>query len=203
MSEAKFWSKERKKFWMIGALLILLVAAAVAGIYFNASKPDGVPREANKGELSGYLSDEHKAAFRDGTRLEQKFPVTDVEKLGDSIRDWTGNRMAFQDLFPGGGVKFLGAGQSSVPGAGQSAHLRLQSDKGSENLSLFVKQYRQLPPLEEGAAYSLPGRSLGADAPPITIWKHGGTVYYLVAGTKTGIECLRQALGAPEPKKTY
>lgn len=206
MSESQFWSKERKKFWIIGLVLILVAAGVVAGIYLNARKPDGVPREAGKGELAAYLSDEHKAAFREGTRLEQKFDVNDSEQLADKVRDWTGNRISFAEMFTGGGVKFLSAGASQVPGAGNAAHLRLESDgsKGAtgEKFSLFIKQYRKLPELEEGGAYSLPGR-LGGDAPPIQVWKKGGLVYFLVCNTRPGIECLRQALGAPEPKKAY
>jgi hypothetical protein len=201
MAESTFWTAQRRKFWLIGGVLILLTAGGVLTAYLVASKPEGLPRSAAKGELSAFLSDEHRAAFREGTKLEQKFPVTDPDRLGDSLRDWLGSRVSFQELFPGGGVKLLGAGESAVPGAGTSAHLRLGAEP--HQLSLFIKQYRKLPPLDDQTAYTLPGRGLGENAPPITVWRRGGQVLYLVANSGEGLKVLAQGLGAPEPKKPY
>ena len=201
MSEKPFWTPARRRFWTIGAILILLTAAGVLTAYLVASKPEGLPREAGKGELAAFLSDEHKAAFREGTNFSQKFPVTDSAGLADGLRDWVGNAMTFDHLFPGGGVKLLGAGRSAVPGFGVSAHLRLEGSASPSQLSLFIKQYRQMPVLDDLTAYSLPGRGLGDGG--ILVWRRGGQIYYLVSNSQAGLGVLRQALGAPEPKKPY
>jgi hypothetical protein len=101
-------------------------------------------------------------------------------------------------------MRFLSAGRSAVPGTGESAHLRLAgAADDSATCSLFIKQYRQLPPLDDMAVYSLAGRGLGDGAPPILIWRRGGLVYHLVSNTEAGLGLLRKGLGAPEPKKPY
>jgi hypothetical protein len=196
MSEATFWTPQRKKFWAIGGVLIALVAVGVLSAFLLARRGNPEPRSAGKGELAAYLSDEHKAAFREGTRLDQKFTLTEASGLAAGLQSWVGNSKTLEELCPAGGVKLLGAGKSAVPGAGESAHLRLTSDTG-EPLSLFVKQYRQLPKLDE-RAYTLPGR--GA---VIEVWRRGGLVYYLVANTPEGLGVLRTSMGAPAADKPY
>jgi len=200
-----FWTPSRKKFWTIGAILILLTAAGVLTTFLLASRAGTEPRSAAKGELSAYLSDEHKAAFREGTRLEQKFPVTDPAGIAALLQNRIGTAISFEELFTGGGLKLLSAGPSSVPGDGQSVHLRLASLPGKPatevQFSLFIKQYRQLPKLDDMTALTLPGRGLG-DA-PIVVWRKGGLIYYLVANSADGIAVLRQGLGTPEPKNPY
>jgi hypothetical protein len=196
MPDATFWTPKRKRFWTLAGALIALVALGVLGAFLIASRPDLGPQSAGKGELAAYLSDEHRAAFRDGTRLDQKFTVTDAAGLATGLQSWIGNSKGFEEVLPGGGVTFLGAGRSAVPGAGESAHLRLSADTGGD-LSLFIKQYRQLPKLEEGS-YTLKGR--GAS---IEVWRRGGLVYYLVANTPEGLGVLRTAMGAPMPNKPY
>lgn len=193
---ASFWTAQRKRFWMIGGALIVLVGVGVLAAFLLASQPEGLPTSAGKGELAAYLSDEHKAAFREGTRLDQKFTVTDAAGLAAGMQSWVGISKTFEELVPGGGVKFLSAGKSAVPGAGESAHVRLGADAGGD-LSLFAKQYRQLPKLAEGS-YSLRGRGV-----VIEVWRRGGLVYYLVANTGNELGVLRQGLGAPEAKDPY
>ncbi len=199
MTESAFWTAKRRRFWTIGAVLILITGGVVLGTYLVASRPEGVPREAARGELSAFVSDEHKAAFKEGAK--PKFPVSDEAALGDSLRDWVGSRLTMEELFPGGGVKFMSAGKSAVPGAGESAHLRLGA--GEVKVSVFIKQYRKLPVLEDGAAYTLAGRNLGAEAPPITVWRRGGLVCFLVAENAAAMKALREGMRAPEPKKAY
>jgi hypothetical protein len=196
MSDATFWTAKRKRFWTIAGALIVLVALGVLSTFLIARRPEAGPQSAGKGELAAYLSDEHKAAFREGTRLDQKFTLTDMAALGPSLQNWVGNSKTFEELFPGGGLKFLGAGKSAVPGAGESAHLRLTADAGGD-LSLFIKQYRQLPKLDEGS-YTLPGRATSID-----VWRRGGLMYYLVANTSDALGVLRKAMDAPTPNKPY
>jgi hypothetical protein len=70
-------------------------------------------------------------------------------------------------------------------------------------MSLFVMKNWEQPAIGDAEAYVLAGRGLGAGAPPIAIWRRGGLVYALVSNTPEGMAVLRQALGAPEPKKPY
>ena len=83
----EFWTGKRKKFWTIGAILIGLTAAGVVIAYFSVMSKESknAPRAAEKGELAAYLSDEFKAAGREGARLDQKFPVTDP---GPDLHAW-------------------------------------------------------------------------------------------------------------------
>jgi len=211
MSESKgeFWSGRRKKFWTIGVILMLLTAGGVAAAYLIVVKKESanLPRPAAKGELSAYLSDEFKAANREGTRLEKKFPVTDPAQFAESMQSWVGPKVTWEEFFPGGGVKMLGAGAAAVPGPepAKSAHIQLapEPDKTNLGMSIFIQRYTGFPALDDREAYSLPGRNLGQGAPPITVWRRGGLICYLVSNSKDGIEVLRQALGAPEPKKAY
>lgn len=197
----EFWTPQRRRFWAIAAALILLSAGVVAGVYLVASRPGTSERAANKGELSAFLSDEHKAAFREGTKLEQKFPVKDPVTLASSMREWVGKSISWEELFPGGQVKFLGAGKSAVPGAGSSVQLRISAS--NENGSVFIQQYRKKPELEDGGAWKLPGRNLGEGAPPILVWRRGGLVYYLVAENGAAMGLMREGMKAPQPNKQY
>jgi len=192
-----FWTAGRKRFWMIGGSLIVLAGLVVLAVFLVASQPEEGPRSAGKGELAAFLSDEHKAAFREGTRLEAKYTITDAAKLGEGLAQWLGTNKPFEELFPGSGVKLLGAGKSAVPGAGESAHLRLAAEGTAAEMSLFIKQYRQLPRVDEGM-YTLPGRGT-----VIEVWRRGGLLYFLVSNTAEGVAVLRKGMGAPEPIKPY
>lgn len=205
----EFWTAKRKRFWAVGVVLIGLAAATVVTLYVvESSPPKDLPRSAANGELSAYLSDEFKAVSREGTRLEQKLPVTDPAQISESLHNWIGQAITVEELFPGGGIRVLGTGPAAVPGPGKSVHLKLavEGDKGGvakSELSLLIQMYRQMPVLDDKGAYTLPGRGLGVDAPPITVWRRGGLVCYLVSNTKSGMAALRQALGASEPNKPY
>lgn len=193
----------QKKITYLVLLLIGLVGVGIA--YFITSQPKEPPRSAAKGELSAYLSEEFKAIGRDAKLSEKKFPVTDAEQVPGSLHNWIGQEITVAELFPGGGVKMLGAGPAAVPGPGKSMQFRLAPEKADVKgeLSLFIQQYRQMPVLDDKTSYTLPGRGLGAGAPDITIWRRGGLLCCLVSNTTQGMGLLRQALGAEEPKKPY
>lgn len=198
---ASFWTAKRKRFWARAGAFIVGSAGLVATVAYVASRPSIEERAATRGELAAFLSDEHKAAFREGTNVGQKFPVKDAAGVAGSMREWVGERVSFEGLFPGPGVEFMGAGKSAVPGTGKSAHVRVRV--GGAGASVFVKEYRKLPELDDGAAYTLPGRGLGEGAPPITVWRRGGVVCYLVAGDAGAMRALSEGMKAPEPKKAY
>lgn len=205
-SPSTFWSGRRKKFWIVGAVLILITAGVVGGMYAREMKKESapIPRSAAKGELSAYLSDEFKAVAREGTRLDQKFTVSDMAQFGESLHLWVGQSRELDQVFPGGGVTVTGMGAAAVPGPGKSAHLRIAPPKPGVEMSLFIQKYMLDPVLGDDAAYSLPGRALGAGAPEIVVWHpRGGLVFYLVSNSKDGIEVLRKALNASEPNKPY
>jgi hypothetical protein len=121
------------------------------------------------------------------------------------MHNWVGQSITLEEIFPGGGVKLVGVGPATVPGPGKSAHLRLspEAPKGDPKISLFIQRYMQFPALDDREALTLPGRGLGDGAPPIIVWRRGGLTCFLVSNSREGIEVLRQALGAGEPKKPY
>lgn len=140
---------------------------------------------------------------REGVAIDKKLPVTEAEKVPDGLHTWIGQEVTVEEMFPGGGVKLVAAGPAAVPGPGKSAHFKLGTDKGGAQMSLFVMKNWESPKIGDAEAYTLAGRGLGAEAPPITIWRRGGLVYALVSNNASGMGVLRQALGAPEPKKAY
>ncbi len=189
---------QRKKLYLI-VLVIGLVGVGAA--YFIASQPTAQPRTAAKGELSAYFSDEFKAVNKDKETLDKKLTVSEAEKVPEGLHNWIGQELTMEEMFPGGGVKLVAAGAAAVPGPGKSAHFKVGSDKGQ--MSLFIMKNWESPKIGDADAYTLASRGLGAEAPPITIWRRGGLVYALVSNTPEGMGVLRQALGAPEPKKAY
>lgn len=193
-----FWTAKRKKFWMLGGVLIVLTAGVVLTVFLVARQPDNLPRQAAKGEISAFVSDGHKAAFREGVKLDEKFPAKEGDAFARGMWQWVGIQRSMDELFPNPGVTVLGLGSSAVPGLGSSAQARLKV--GEHNASVFFQQYRAYPDLTDGAAYTLASRGLGS---PIVVWRRGGMVCYLAADSAEGMKALREGMGAPEPKKDY
>lgn len=211
---ARRGSAGRAVFWV---LALAVIGGLGYFIWVKKQPPVSQNKPVGK-EVAAYLAREHMQAW--DPSMDAVFTVKNVEDIHAAGVRWFGQDITFEEL-AGSGVAFMGAGEAAVPGPpdenlkrGQSAHFRLETDgtKGAKGVrvSLFLQKYT-LPPnddntevLAKRTSYTLkPDAALGANAPPILVYRAGGLVYFLVTETPGGYDLVKQAFGMPDPIGPY
>ncbi|MEX2218173.1 MAG: hypothetical protein WD749_05380 [Phycisphaerales bacterium] len=192
----------RPGFIPVGRLVVyLVILAALVGGYVvfqryirETEESSGEMTAPDGGDIARAVSDQHRSASTNPGVL----PLTDAAKLSDQLGIWLGTRKTVEELFEERkGPSFVGARESTIPGAGPGAQLVFRTDASGgtdKTASLFLKKYMWNPVLPEDRAFSLEGT--GPAAPTITVWRRGGLVYYIV-GPRSPADALRTGLGAP------
>lgn len=215
-----FWSGRVRA--LSAAAAVLLVAGGAVYLSTQSVAPTSTPSIVDAGNewaervqlASSFLAKEHSRCFLDPAAVASKFTVRDAEAVPDAFEALTGLVVNLGTLLKTQsehGLRFVDAGQCSLPGDTPGMHMRFaRHDEASDrnlHVSLFVQPASDWLSFEDGHAYRLTaeqaglasqGTAVAAAQQMILAWQQGGLVHYLVADEGDVGEGFREQFGIPK-----
>lgn len=189
-----FWSGRRV--WPAVAAAVLLVATVaivtrspLGGVF----QQTGNAFTAQLVSASNFVVAEHDRCSAFDSHFKRKFNVREEANAPDEVLRLLGDappRIALESA----GLRFVGLGECSLPGAGSSVHVIYSPTESDQpTLSLFIQQHSANEEMHQDVRYRLP-----TDAgPPVYVWCDSRLIYYLFSHDSEAAQEVFELLGAP------
>lgn len=162
------------------------------------------PLSSLRPRLVSFLWKEHERCGMNEEIAAEKFAVRSFDKVAPQFATYLSATPDLDGL-DRCGLRFLGAGECSVPGRENSIHLRFDSHGSSKlgdiEVSVFVQGAGGVLALETGRIYSLlkpTDTAIACATDEVLAWKKDGLVYFVVCRSIEGRQLVARVLKAPQ-----